>query len=132
MMENKKIYTRRSFIQSSVLAGGGLMLSFSWFSETKANGKGLPFNLSEEWNQLNGYVQITADNIVRIMCPNPEFGQNVMTSLPMIVAEELDVDWKNAKVEMATHDNVKFGNQFTGGSNSVRAYWKPLRNAGLS
>jgi len=131
-MENKKIYTRRSFIQSSVLAGGGLMLSFSWFSETKANGKGLPFNLSEEWNQLNGYVQITADNIVRIMCPNPEFGQNVMTSLPMIVAEELDVDWKNVKVEMATHDNVKFGNQFTGGSNSVRAYWKPLRNAGAA
>jgi isoquinoline 1-oxidoreductase beta subunit len=132
MMENKKTYTRRSFIQSSVLAGGGLMLSFSWFSEAKAVEKGLSFNLMGDWNQLNGYIQITTDNIVKIMCPNPEFGQNVMTSLPMIAAEELDVDWKDVKVEMASHDNVKFGNQFTGGSNSVRAYWKPLRNAGAS
>ena len=132
MMENKKTYTRRSFIQSSVLAGGGLMLSFSWFSEAKAVEKGLSSNLTGEWNQLNGYIQITTENIVKIMCPNPEFGQNVMTSLPMIAAEELDVDWKDVKVEMASHDNVKFGNQFTGGSNSMRAYWKPLRNAGAS
>ena len=132
MMENKKTYTRRSFIQSSVLAGGGLMLSFSWFSEAKAVEKGVSSNLTGEWNQLNGYIQITTDNIVKIMCPNPEFGQNVMTSLPMIAAEELDVDWKDVKVEMASHDNVKFGNQFTGGSNSMRAYWKPLRNAGAS
>jgi isoquinoline 1-oxidoreductase beta subunit len=50
----------------------------------------------------------------------------------MIVAEELDVDWKNVVVEMSTHDNVKYGAQFTGGSNSVRMYWNPLRNAGAS
>jgi isoquinoline 1-oxidoreductase beta subunit len=131
-MENKKTYTRRSFIQSSVLAGGGLMLSFSWYAKANTVVKGFHSSTSGTWNQLNAYIQITADNVVKICCPNPEFGQNVMTSLPMIAAEELDVDWKDVKVEMASHDNVKFGNQFTGGSNSVRAYWRPLRNAGAS
>ncbi|TAG50393.1 MAG: xanthine dehydrogenase family protein molybdopterin-binding subunit, partial [Runella slithyformis] len=70
--------------------------------------------------------------VIKILCPNPEFGQNVMTSLPMMVAEELDADWKNVVVEMGPHDNVKLGPQFTGGSNSVKMYWKPLRNAGAS
>jgi len=55
-----------------------------------------------------------------------------MTTLPMILAEELDADWKNVKVEMGRHDNVKLGPQFTGGSNSVRMYWRPLREAGAS
>ena len=91
-----------------------------------------PTNLPEEWNELTGYIKITSDNIIKILNPNPEFGQNVMTSLPMIVAEELDVDWKKVIVEMGPHDNVKLGPQFTGGSNSVRMYWKPLREAGAA
>jgi isoquinoline 1-oxidoreductase subunit beta len=114
------------------LAGGGMMLSFSWFSEAKAAEKMTQLNLAETWSELNGYIQITPENVIRILCPNPEFGQNVMTSLPMIVAEELDADWKNVVVEMGPHDNVKLGPQFTGGSNSVKMYWKPLRNAGAS
>jgi isoquinoline 1-oxidoreductase beta subunit len=55
-----------------------------------------------------------------------------MTSLPMILAEELDVNWEKVVVEMGYHDNVKLGPQFTGGSNSVRMYWKPLREAGAA
>jgi isoquinoline 1-oxidoreductase subunit beta len=131
-MENKNTYNRRSFLKSSALAGGGMMLSFSWFSEAKAAEKMTQLNLAETWSELNGYIQITPENVIRILCPNPEFGQNVMTSLPMIVAEELDADWKNVVVEMGPHDNVKLGPQFTGGSNSVKMYWKPLRNAGAS
>jgi isoquinoline 1-oxidoreductase subunit beta len=131
-MENKNTYNRRSFLKSSALASGGMMLSFSWFSEAKAAEKITQLNLAETWSELNGYIQITPENVIRILCPNPEFGQNVMTSLPMIVAEELDADWKNVVVEMGPHDSVKLGPQFTGGSNSVKMYWKPLRNAGAS
>lgn len=137
-MENNNTYnSRRSFIKSSLLSTGGLMLSFSWFAEAKSSEKLLArndvqLNLPEQWNELTGYIKITADNVIKILCPNPEFGQNVMTSLPMMVAEELDADWKNVVVEMGPHDNVKLGPQFTGGSNSMRMYWKPLRNAGAS
>ncbi|MFN8354052.1 MAG: molybdopterin cofactor-binding domain-containing protein [Spirosomataceae bacterium] len=108
------------------------MLSFSWFASAKAAEKVEALNLADQWSELAAYIKITPDNVVKILCPNPEFGQNVMTSLPMIIAEELDVDWKNVVVEMGTHDNVKYGPQFTGGSNSVRMYWKPLRNAGAA
>ena len=132
MENNNKHNSRRSFIKSSLLSTGGLMLSFSWFAEAKSPEKLLNMNLPDQWSELNGYIKITPDNVIKIFCPNPEFGQNVMTSLPMMVAEELDADWKNVVVEMGVHDNVKLGPQFTGGSNSVKMYWKPLRNAGAS
>lgn len=131
-MENNNTQNRRSFLKSSMLAGGGLMMSFSWLANAQAADKMEAMNLPDQWSELNGYIKITPDNVIKIICPNPEFGQNVMTSLPMIIAEELDVDWKNVVVEMGPHDNVKLGMQFTGGSNSVRMYWKPLRNAGAS
>ena len=87
-MENiKTTYNRRSFLKASALAGGGLMLNFSWLTSLKAADKMAELNLPEQWSQLNGYIQITPENIIKIFCPNPEFGQNVMTSLPMIVAE---------------------------------------------
>jgi isoquinoline 1-oxidoreductase subunit beta len=130
MTQQKTSLDRRSFLKSSALAGGGLMISFTWLSSFKAAGKNNPD--LPEWVELNGYIKITPDNIIKILNPNPEFGQNVMTSLPMIVAEELDADWKNVVVEMGPHDNVKLGPQFTGGSNSVRMYWKPLREAGAA
>lgn len=132
MKTTKTTYDRRSFLKTSLLSGGGLMLSVSWLSSVKAADKLQTLNVPEQWAQLNGYVQITADNVVKLLCPNPEFGQNVMTSLPMMVAEELDVDWTNVVVEMGPHDNAKLGPQFTGGSNSVRMYWKPLREAGAT
>lgn len=131
MTDQKNAINRRSFLKSSALAGGGLMLSFSWLSESSAAGKTANPDLTE-WIEINGYIKITPDNIIKILNPNPEFGQNVMTSLPMIVAEELDADWKKVVVEMGPHDSVKLGPQFTGGSNSCRMYWKPLRDAGAA
>ena len=111
------------------------MISFSGLAKIMSDKNINPLNataLAEEWNEITGYIKITSDNIIKILNPNPEFGQNVMTSLPMIVAEELDADWQKVVVEMAPHDNVKLGPQFIGGSNSVRMYWKPLREAGAA
>ncbi|MBO9637659.1 MAG: molybdopterin-dependent oxidoreductase, partial [Siphonobacter aquaeclarae] len=108
------------------------MLSVSWLPGYAEDGAVQAPEKPGQWNQLSAYIHITVENAVKLICPNPEFGQNVMTSLPMILAEELDVDWKNVIVEMGPHDNVKLGPQFTGGSNSVRMYWKPLREAGAT
>ena len=132
MEQSNPTYNRRTFLKSSFLAGGGLMISFSMLSELGFAEKAKELGLPAEWSELTGYIKITPDNIIKIICPNPEFGQNVMTSLPMIVSEELDADWKRVIVEMGPHDSVKLGPQFTGGSNSVRMYWKPLRDAGAA
>src|SRR5688572_29947281 len=131
MKDQKTSIDRRSFLKSTALAGGGLMISFTWLSSFRDVGKTFDADLPQ-WIEINGYIKITPDNIIKILNPNPEFGQNVMTSLPMIIAEELDADWKKLVVEMGPHDNVKLGPQFTGGSNSVRMYWKPLREAGAA
>ncbi|MGX5857076.1 molybdopterin cofactor-binding domain-containing protein [Dyadobacter jiangsuensis] len=132
MNNDENALDRRSFLKASLLSGGGMMLTVSFLSSFKSADKAEVLNLPDQWAALNGYIQITADNRIKLICPNPEFGQNVMTSLPMIVAEELDADWKNVTVEMGPHDNVKLGPQFSGGSNSVKMYWKPLREAGAA
>ena len=86
-MENTKTnYSRRSFLKSSALAGGGLMISFSSLAKFKLEDKISGVDLPDQWYELTGYIKITPDNIIKIYNPNPEFGQNVMTSLPMIVA----------------------------------------------
>ncbi|MEK6781437.1 MAG: molybdopterin cofactor-binding domain-containing protein [Bacteroidota bacterium] len=132
MEKIKTSLSRRSFLKSSMLAGGGLMISFSGLALLRPEENIIDANLPDQWNEITGYIKITNDNIVKILNPNPEFGQNVMTSLPMIVAEELDVEWQKLVVEMGPHDNVKLGPQFAGGSNSIRMYWKPLREAGAA
>lgn len=132
-MENQvNSASRRSFLKSSMLASGGLMISFSGLAKLLPKGNVNTANPAEAWSEITGYIKITSDNLIKILNPNPEFGQNVMTSLPMIVAEELDVDWQKVIIEMGPHDNVKLGPQFTGGSNSVRMYWRPLREAGAA
>ena len=129
MSKEKSYIKRRSFLKVTALAGGGLAINFSWLPAfgqiNNADQRGLP----DDWVEINGFIKITPDNIIKILNPNPDFGQNVMTSLPMIVAEELDANWEKVVVEMAPHNN-KLGPQFTGGSNSIRMYWKPLREAG--
>ncbi|WP_158829833.1 xanthine dehydrogenase family protein molybdopterin-binding subunit [Mucilaginibacter lacusdianchii] len=132
MEKTKPNFNRRAFLKASALAGGGLMLQFSAVAKLALPAKSAEADTAVQWNEINGYIQITADNRVKLVCPNPEFGQNVMTSLPMMVAEELDVDWTKVVVEMGPHDNKKLGPQFTGGSNSMRMYWKPLREAGAA
>ncbi|NVK53106.1 MAG: xanthine dehydrogenase family protein molybdopterin-binding subunit [Flavobacteriaceae bacterium] len=122
---------RRSFLKVSALAGGGLLLSFNWLSGCKP--KELEeLGLPKEWFRLNGYIKIGENGLITIMSPNPEGGQNVKTSMPLIVAEELDADWKNVVVEQAPLDTDNFTRQFIGGSQAIRIGWIPLRTAGAT
>jgi isoquinoline 1-oxidoreductase subunit beta len=126
----KTSYNRRSFLKASLLSGGGMMLGFDWMMNGKLADK-TALNALKESVSLNSFIKITEDGAITLFSPNPEFGQNIITSMPMILAEELDADWTKVTVEQATFD-VKFGRQFTGGSNSIRAGWQPLRTAGAS
>src|SRR5260221_1513406 len=121
---------RRSFLKISALAGGGFMLSFSWLG-CESNPKEA-LTMPKEWFELNGYLKIGENGAVTIMSPNPEIGQNVKTSMPMIVAEELDVDWKNVMVEQAPLNTAIFTRQLAGGSQSIKQSWKGLRTAGAT
>ena len=95
--------SRRSFLKTSAAAGGGLMISFSWLAYYQPNTKEA-LAMPKEWFDLNAYLRIGENGVTTIMCPNPEFGNNVKTSMPMIVAEELDMDWEKMIVEMAPFD----------------------------
>ncbi len=122
---------RRSFLKVSSLVGGGMILSFNWLAGCKPNSEetlGLP----KEWFRLNGYIKIGENGLITLMSPNPEGGQNVKTSMPMIVAEELDADWTKVIVEQAPLDTDNFTRQFIGGSQAIRSGWKALRTAGAT
>jgi isoquinoline 1-oxidoreductase beta subunit len=86
----------------------------------------------KEWFELNSYIKITKNGEVTLMSPNPEFGSNVKTSMPMILADELDINWKDVIVEQADFYPERFDRQFTGGSQGIRMGWKPLRKAGAT
>lgn len=123
---------RRSFLKVSVTAGGGLVLGFnSLISCTNKSEKEI-LTLPKEWFEINGYLKIGDNGVVTIMSPNPEIGQNVKTSMPMLVAEELDVDWKNVIVEQAPLNTTLFTRQLAGGSASISQSWKGMRTAGAT
>ncbi|MBC7627842.1 molybdopterin cofactor-binding domain-containing protein, partial [Ferruginibacter sp.] len=131
-MQKSSSTTRRDFLKVTTLAGGGLLLGFSWFSaasETPALINKIPFAGSLNFNS---YLSIAADGTITILSPNPELGQNIMTSFPMIVAEELDADWTKIKVLQAPLDTKNFDRQLTGGSGAIPHSWKKLRTAGAT
>lgn len=125
--------SRRNFLKMGALAGGGLLLGFNW---TSAEAAGMTVldgaSVAAGGVEFNSYLAIGADGIITIFSPNPEIGQNIKTSFPMIVAEELDADWTKVKVVQAALDNKKFERQLTGGSGAVPHSWKRLRNAGAT
>jgi len=127
----KTKYNRRSFIKVSTTATGGLVLGFNWLAScTPASEPELA--IPEEWFEMNAFLKVGDNGVVTIMSPNPEIGQNVKTSMPMIVAEELDVDWQNVLVEQAGLNTEKYTRQIAGGSQSIRQGWQSLRMAGAT
>lgn len=125
---------RRSFLKTSAAAGGGMLIGFSWLTSCSTLAEGSEeLAIPNEWFDINGYIKIGDTGMVTIYSPNPEIGQNVMTSMPMIVAEELDVPWKHVVVEQGALDEDAFKNpQFAGGSLSIMYGWDPLRMAGAA
>ena len=116
--------SRRSFLKVSALASGGLMLGFKAFGKSMdKSGAG------ETAYTFNAWLKIDSTGVVTLMAPNPEVGQGVKTSLPMIVAEELDVNWEKVVVEQAPL-NKSFERQVAGGSGSIRSSWDSFRKAG--
>lgn len=118
---------RREFMQLTGLVGGGLMLSFAL--PAVATGRGG----SQGATALapNGFLRIDEGGIL-IYAKNPEIGQGVKTSMPMIVAEELDAAWEDVAVEQAPIDAAVYGPQFAGGSMSIPMNWDRLRHAGAT
>jgi isoquinoline 1-oxidoreductase beta subunit len=114
--------SRRDLLKASVV-GGGLVLSFSIAPKAgAAEAAGA--------QALNAYVRIAPNGVVTIMGKNPEIGQGIKTSLPMIIAEELDVPWENVRIEQADCDPKLYGQQFAGGSLATPMNYNDLRQVG--
>ncbi len=119
--------SRRAFLRASVAVGGGLLLDFSLPGVLGARE-----NSAQPWSTLNAFVQISNDGAVTITSKNPEIGQGIKTMLPMLIAEELDVDWASVRIEQALSDPARYGVQFAGGSRATPLNWEPLRRVGAA
>ncbi len=130
--EENMTFSRRSFLKTSALAGGGMLIGFNLFNACKPDAE-VPIDISHlNFNDFNAFIKISDEGIVTIFSPNPEIGQNVKTSMPMIIAEELDVAWKDVYVEQGHLDTENYTRQMAGGSQSIRFSWKPLRQTGAT
>ena len=119
--------SRRDFFTAGVAAGAGLVVGFYLPHGTGATGDGLTNNAFSP----NAYLKITPDDKVTVVVARSEMGQGVRTALPMILAEELDADWKKIYIEQAGASTL-YGDQSTGGSASIRTTWDPMRKAGAT
>jgi isoquinoline 1-oxidoreductase beta subunit len=117
--------TRRSFLHVSALAGGGMLIGT--YIEPKVSAQQTPQPPVEP----NAFIRIARDGTVTLVSRNPEIGQGIKNMLPMLIAEELEVDWKTVKVEQADFAE-KYGLQTTGGSRAASNNWIPMRRVGAA
>ena len=134
-MTAKNELDRRSFLKASIVAGGALLVSSRLPFVSRAEER-FGIGAATEMFQPNAFIRIATDGRVTIIVGQAEMGQGVLTSLPMIVADELEVDWKDVSYEHGPagkdYVNPAFGAQITGGSASVRGFFEPLRKSAAS
>ncbi|PLK26511.1 molybdopterin cofactor-binding domain-containing protein [Novosphingobium sp. TH158] len=121
---NAPVLNRRAFLSVSALAGGGMALGLTMPGAMAAT--------APAGSALSVWVAIAADGKVEITSKNPEIGQGIKTSLPMMVAEELDCDWAQVSVLQSDYNPKLYGRQFAGGSQSTPQNWLPMRQAGAA
>ena len=121
---------RRDFLRVTAVAGGGVLLGA--YSVSSAGAGVLAGSEPAADFALNVFIRITPDNLVTIISKNPEIGQGIKTSLPMIVAEELDVAWENVRVEQAPLDTERFTRQSVGGSSGTPRNYDAMRRTGAA
>src|SRR5688500_19410256 len=121
--------TRRDFLKVTSLVGGGLL--FASYVETADALSAFVLPGAADFVP-NAFIRMTPDGIVTIVAKNPEIGQGVKTMLPMLIADELDVEWKNVRVEQADFDPSKFQGQSTGGSTATPRNWMAMRQVGAA
>jgi isoquinoline 1-oxidoreductase beta subunit len=125
----KQPLTRRTFLRVSAIAGGGVMIA-SYLDPVADVFAQIP--VTNPPLTAAAFITIAANGIVTIVSKNPDIGQGVKTHLPMLIAEELDVDWKDVRITQADLDQVKYGPQNAGGSNATPTNWDPLRQVGAA
>jgi len=129
---NSLNFSRRNFLKTSVLAGGGMLIGFNLLNACKPNAVP-PVDISKlNFTDFNAFIKISEEGYVTIFSPNPEIGQGVKTSMPMIIAEELDVAWDKVNVAQGALDTKNYQRQVAGGSQSIRFGWEALRQTGAT
>jgi isoquinoline 1-oxidoreductase beta subunit len=122
---------RRSFLRVTAVAGGGLLLSAYVDPVEKALAQA-PQGPPPAVLTPNAFIRISSEGIVTITAKNPEIGQGIRTMLPMLIAEELDVDWKDVRIEQGDVNFAKYGLQVAGGSTATPNNWIPMRQVGAA
>lgn len=126
------VFSRRNFLRTSALAGGGMLIGFNMFTSCAPEAQP-PVDVSQlNFKDFNAFIRIAEDGYVTIFSPNPEIGQGVKTAMPMIIAEELDVEWDKVFVEQGALNTNDFDRQVAGGSQSIRHGWDSLRETGAA
>src|SRR6202035_1293244 len=128
-MAKSPAFSRREFLRTGAAGGAALVVGFRLSARTLAGQAAEQEKKTP--NPFDAWIRITPDNRVTLILGKSEMGQGIMTALPMILAEELCVDWKNVKVEQARTDPNVY-DLGTGGSGSVAGSWLPLRQAGAA
>ena len=123
---------RRQFLRVTTIAGGGLLIG-AWLDfgrDGVLEAAELPHTDGEF--SPNAFIRIMPNGTITVMAKNPEIGQGIKTMLPMLIAEELDVDFSAITIEQAMSDPSKYGTQVAGGSTATPTNWEPLRRAGAA